>query len=79
MLRRCVVEAKGGAIIIHEPERGSIPTGGELAGLSKEMGVPLARLTAHFEAMSRNARYAPVMKFGSSGETVGAPAARLGC
>jgi hypothetical protein len=63
ILRRCMVEAKGGAIIIHEPERGSIPTSGELAGLSKEMGVPLARLTAHFEAMSRNARYAPVMKF----------------
>jgi hypothetical protein len=63
ILRRCVVEAKGGAIVIHEPERGAIPTSGELAGLSKEMGVPLARLTAHFEAMSRNARYAPVMKF----------------
>ncbi|MBI2392025.1 MAG: hypothetical protein HYV09_20705 [Deltaproteobacteria bacterium] len=61
--RQCVVEAKGGAIIIHEPEGGSVPIRGDLAQLSKTLGLLPSEATAYFEAMSRNARYTPVMKF----------------
>jgi hypothetical protein len=58
-LARHVVERKGEAIIVHEPEGGASVD--DLGGLAREMGVSRQRLEAFTQRPPK--RYTPVMKF----------------
>jgi hypothetical protein len=62
-LRQYLVESKGGAIVVHEPERGGGPTAGELAGLARELGVTTFQLASHFARTAKTISYTPMMKF----------------
>lgn len=64
VLRACVVDTKGDAIIVHEPEGGGLGGfGGDAARLAKVLGLDRGEMAAFQAASARRTRYAPVMKF----------------